>query len=148
MLVSFWCHFRGCPVSQPSLDHTLLNGPMFVDWLYRQCPDLDGAATVILGASATRRIRDWRLGTCPDAYDIPDRLCVALGLHLDEIPDEIWITSRPMKRTRKRQPWEKRKALEMLREGWLPTEVAREMGVTARAVQYWREHADEFEVAA
>lgn len=128
-------------MSQPSERHRWLDGPLFVEWLYGRFPDLDGHAKDLLSSSDIRRLFDYRHGVCPEAYGIPDRICVALEIHLDEIPDKVWRTSprrrKVQRRSRNASPWERRRALEMLAEGYFPLEVAREIGVTPRTIERW-----------
>lgn len=133
-------------MSQPSLSHRYLDGPMFVDWLYEEIPELDGHASTLLDANDIRRIFDYKQGTCPEAYGIPDRICVSLGLHLDDIPDRVWRTvpAKPARYERRRRnatPWEKKKALAMLEEGYLALEIAGQVGVTPRTVTRWKKAA-------
>lgn len=129
-------------MSQPSLSHRYLDGPKFHAWLYEVCPELDGLSSSLLSANDIRRIFDFKNGTCPEAYKVPDRICVALGLHLDDIPDEVWRTVPPrrkvVRRSRNATPWEKRKALEMLEEGYFPLEIAKQLDVTPRTVVIWK----------
>lgn len=122
-------------VSQPSENHRHLDGRKFVKWLYEVRPDIENRVNTVLGATICRRLYGYGKGTNPDAYDVPDRICVKLGLHLDDIPDDIWL----LKSSRGRKPmvWEQRRAKELLGEGFYPAEVARLLNVAPSSVHRW-----------
>lgn len=125
-------------MSQPSEDHRFIDGPGFVEWLMRVRPELEGHVVAVLGSSIQRRLYDWKRGSCPEAFGVPDEICTKLDLHLDEIPDELWLTVRPRVRG-KRRPWERQRAVEMLREGYFPTEIAAQLNVAVGTVRRWGE---------
>ena len=129
-------------MSQPSEAHRYLDGPLFVEWLNERFPGLGEHPDQFLSRTDSRRLFDYERGSHPYAYMVPDRICVALGVHLDEIPDRVWRKAPPKKRRRTRNttPAERRRALEMLRER-KTGEVARLLGVSKRTVENWRRAA-------
>ena len=71
-------------------DLEYLDGPGFVAWVLRRRPDLDGAVQTILGKAQGRNFSRWRKGDRV-SLDQADRLCCDLYLHINEIPDELWV---------------------------------------------------------
>lgn len=118
-----------------------LDGPRLAAWLEERFPELAGDANTpdsiraILGADGAARLRRWRKGAVAH-LDGADKICVALGLVIDQdLPDDLWVDP-PHKKVR--LTWEQRRALEMLDEGFYPTEVGRLLGVNAKTVRQWR----------
>jgi hypothetical protein len=68
-----------------------LDGPGLVHWL--ESHGLDNPE-IQLGFHA-RAIRHWRAG-CKASVYVADRVLIKLGLHLSEIPDDLWV--QPPKR--------------------------------------------------
>jgi len=77
-----------------------LDGPGFVEWVMRRRPDLDGKLRVILGDSQARNFGRWRHGDKVSLQQA-DRLCCDLYLHINEIPDELWVEAPARGGTRK-----------------------------------------------
>lgn len=123
------------------------DGPKLMAWLREVEPHLwesednhgnTGSVTRTLGGRWNRRFYDWDRGSQPDVWTV-DKLCVSLGRHLLEIPDDVFLLERRKKRPSVRKPnIDKAKALDMIVEGYLPTEIAREVGVTAHTVNKWK----------
>lgn len=118
-------------------DGQFADGRLLVAWAYEKRPDIAVEARW-MGESWTRRLYDWKRGANP-GVDTVDRFCLALGLHLSETPDEIWVDQRPRRDRKRPTKWEHRRAIEMLEEGYLPTEVAAALGVTPRTITNWRQ---------
>lgn len=66
-----------------------LDGPKFVAWL----EGATGFTAEPHGASVKRRVTDWKAGA-PVSIWKADDLLTHLGLHLSQVPDELWIDGR------------------------------------------------------
>ena len=122
------------------------DGPKLMAWLREVEPQLwaenrdgnPGQVTPSLGDRWNRRFYDWDRGSQPEVYTV-DKLMVALGRHLLEIPDGVFLFERRKPKRGTRKPnIDKAKALDMIAEGYLPTEIAREVGVTPHTVNRWK----------
>lgn len=69
-----------------------LSGPRLASWLEETFPGLaDGHTEALVGPSGARRIREWKRGAVAHV-DTADRICVRLGLVIDQdVPEEFWI---------------------------------------------------------
>ncbi len=88
-----------------------------------------------IGPNWNRRFYDWDRGSCPSVYTV-DKLMVALGRHLLEIPDECFVEKREYKESPERR-WKRETALRLVEEGHFQSEAARAVGVTRRVVAGW-----------
>jgi hypothetical protein len=110
----------------------------FRDWLFEVCPELDGGYDLTLGGNNVRAIHraihESKHGTL--TLDVADRICVALGLHIDtDLPEHLW---RPAT-VRGPEPNPTRDlGIQLLSEGRGVAEVARHCGVSTSAVRAWR----------
>lgn len=128
-------------MSQPSLEHRWLDGSEFFDWLLETCPGIQIDKELTL--SQARALRRWREeDTYPDAYDIPDKVCVRVGLRIDDIPDSIWRKS-PRNRGFPPKTWEQRKAHELYAEGFYKAEISRQLDVSVASVTRWLKDVDQ-----
>lgn len=124
------------------------SGPKLMAWLKEVEPGLwadrneggTGAVKSTLGDSWNRRFYDWNRGSQASVYTV-DRLMVSLGRHLLEIPEDVWEYENAKKPSVRRMDRERARALDMLSEGYLPTEVAKEIGVATRSVTRWAQKA-------
>lgn len=122
-----------------------LDGPRLVAWLEDRFPELEPDSGVnnrdIIGASGAARLFRWRKGVTA-GVDAADKVCVMLGLVIDQdLPDDLWVDP-PVKKVRKTRTWEHKRALEMLEEGYYPAEIGRFLGVDARTIRQWRWRAN------
>lgn len=116
-----------------------LDAEQLTAWIYEIRPDLHESATAILGDTGVRTMHRWR----EQGYvtlDSADKICVALDLHLMEVPEDIWI-EKPKRKVRQSLKWEYRRALEMAEEGFFVSEIARNLNVTRNTVRRWLERA-------
>ena len=122
------------------------SGPKLMAWLREVEPQLwaensnggNGWVKTILGDSWNRRFYAWNRGAQAHVWTV-DKLMVALGRHLLEIPEEVWeYKSNKGGNSKFVNNKDKAKALDMIAEGYLPTEIAREVGVTAHTVNKWK----------
>lgn len=95
-----------------------IQGPGLVVWLESHglfSPDIQ------LGFHA-RRIRHWREGKTADLHTA-DIVLTKLGLHLSEIPDELWLEEAP--KARRYTDKDRKEMARRLGEGQTVTAVAR-----------------------
>lgn len=65
-----------------------LDGPRLVCWLEGK-----GLFSMQLQVGGlARRVSDWKKGTTANVFTA-DRVLTRLGLHISEIPDELWVDS-------------------------------------------------------
>ena len=96
-----------------------------------------GQVRPMIGDNWNRRFYDWTRGACPSVYTV-DKLMVALGRHLLEIPDECFCEERRYNESPERK-WQRERAVEMVAEGYHKLEVARQMGVSRATIARWVE---------
>lgn len=109
-----------------------LDGPMFHDWILKKAPHIIGDREGILGYTHSRSMMRWRSGErCH--YSTADRLLTQLGLHLTEIPEEIWRWARHE---------EKEKGLAHFRNGKSVKQVAAWFGIRKSTATKWKIEAD------
>lgn len=96
-----------------------------------------GQVRPMIGDNWNRRFYDWDRGTRPSVYTV-DKLMVALGRHLLEIPDECFCEERRYNESPERR-WQRERAVEMVAEGYHKLEVARQMGVSRATIARWVE---------
>lgn len=109
-----------------------VDGPRFAEWLDQVRPDYRDELTEHLSRTVARLREPGTKGK----VDTADRICVALFLHLSEIPDEVW-TFDPPNRGRKVDEKQKAEALAMVESGVPPAEVARRLQVHYMTVRRW-----------
>lgn len=63
-----------------------VDGPKFVAWLEEHGLE----SKLSLGEGLARRMRDWQSGGVA-SVDAVDRVLVAMGFHLSELPDDFWV---------------------------------------------------------
>lgn len=107
-----------------------------LDWL-------EGEGVTMTDAHArhprlARALRRWREGQVVNVYSA-DRILTELGTPLALVPDELYRDA-PQGR-RRIAPEIKARGIEMAREGKAPSEICRELGVSAGAVYAWRREA-------
>lgn len=90
-----------------------------------------------IGPNWNRRFYDWNRGSRPSVYTV-DKLMVALGRHLLEIPDECFVEERKYNESPERK-WQRERAVRMVEEGYHKLEVAAEMGVSRATIARWVE---------
>jgi hypothetical protein len=113
-----------------------VDGPKFVEWIARVRPDYMAE----LSDSQRRALLRFSHPGAKGSLGAVDRICVALFLHLSEIPDEVWSHDGPAKG--RRLPDEvRREALELTAQGLGPTEIARRLRITHRTVTKWKRRA-------
>lgn len=113
-----------------------VDGRKFIEWLYEQRPDLEGNASSWLTGNQARAMGRWKQeGSRPDVTDIPDQICVRLGLSIEDIPDHVWVA--PKVGGRKSLPWGQRRARQLLAEGFYKAEIARMLDVSPGTVHRW-----------
>lgn len=106
-----------------------LDGPRLYEWLKEH--GLDHPA-IELGREHERAIRHWRDGRRANVYTV-DRVLVALGLHLSEVPDDCWVDP-PYRGELK--PERRAEILRLIKdEGMAPGTVARLTCVDPRTVR-------------
>lgn len=110
------------------------DGPKLAAYLLERFPEIEGDRTRVLGDALTRRLFDWRRGSVAGVESV-DRMCIRLGLVLDDDIPVSFGCSAPVKG---RSSWERKRGVEMLREGWLPGEIAKQLGVNVRTVRRWK----------
>ena len=121
------------------------DGPALMAWLREVEPKLfgkrweasPGQVRPMIGDNWNRRFYDWTRGACPSVYTV-DKLMVALGRHLLEIPDECFCEERRYNESPERK-WQRERAVEMVAEGYHKLEVARQMGVSRATIARWVE---------
>lgn len=123
------------------------DGPKLMAWLREVEPQLwaetadmrynTGNVNGTIGPNWNRRFYDWTRGACPSVYTV-DKLMVALGRHLLEIPDECFCEERRYNESPERR-WQRERAVEMVAEGYHKLEVARQMGVSRATIARWVE---------
>ena len=122
------------------------DGPKLMAWLREVEPELwesnreggvCGQVAPRIGQSWNRRFYDWDRGAQPNVYTV-DKLMVALGRHLLEIPDECFCEERRYNESPERR-WQRERAVEMVAEGYHKLEVARQMGVSRATIARWVE---------
>jgi hypothetical protein len=70
-----------------------VDGPRFVDWLYKKRPELHGNAVNWLGQNHCSLF--WRAKNKQVSIhlDEADKICCILDIHIDaELPEDIWVT--------------------------------------------------------
>ncbi|MQA76051.1 MAG: hypothetical protein GEU88_17245 [Solirubrobacterales bacterium] len=111
-----------------------LEGPGLCEWLERSGAVL--RPDVELDANMARNWRRWEAGGHADVYTV-DRLLCGRGVHLSEVPDELWRTRRPYRRRRRVAARERERAARRHLAGAPARQVAGELGVSERAVRNW-----------
>ena len=109
-----------------------LDGPDLYEWILKRCPYIKGDREGILGYTHSRSMVRWRSGERAH-YATADRLLTLLGLHISEIPDEIWRWAKRRK---------KEKGLEHLRNGKSVKQVAQWVGARESTVYNWKAELD------
>ena len=109
-----------------------VDGPKFVEWLGEVRPEYRSILNESQGQNLYRLNVEGTVGS----LSIADRLCVALDLHIAEIPDDVW-TDPPPKRTRRHSPGTRTKALELVASGATPNEAGNMLGLDGSTIRYW-----------
>ena len=115
-----------------------LDGPKFVNWLER-ADDFSGEPH---GTAIKRRVTEWRAGA-PVSIWSADHLLTRIGLHLSQVPDELWIAGRhrtpaPARKVRPTYSKELREALvARVEAGDSLNELSIATGISERTIQRW-----------
>jgi DNA-binding NarL/FixJ family response regulator len=112
---------------------TWLDGRGFTYWLDSRRPERLG----LLGESTERRLRNARALSGQLSVHTVDRIVTTLGLHLSDVPDEVWVERRPRRFHPPVPPEERERAVRLRLSGTPATEIARTLGVSDRAVRSW-----------
>lgn len=121
-------------------DGEWLHGPALVEWLEEH--GLESPHTQ-LAATLARRVHAWRNGSMANVYTV-DECLVMLGLHLIELPDDLWDLERSGLRlggrggSRFTEDQREDAARRYLR-GESSRAIARELGTGRRNVRAWAE---------
>lgn len=124
-----------------------LDGPGLYEWIEGK---RDLSRLYYVYPSFERRLRDWRREGCVASAYTVDKWLVEIGLHLSEVPDDLWredwLTEEgkrrreaPNLRTAEEAKARRTKALARLKQIGNQREVAEEFGVTVRTIYAWRE---------
>jgi hypothetical protein len=114
-----------------------LDGPMLFDFVMKKAPQLVGQREGVLGETLSRTMSRWRSGEHAH-YATADRLLTQLGIHLSEVPEEMWRWSRSDK---------KHLGIKHLKNGHSKKQVAEWMGVAKRTVETWQTEISEDKAA-
>jgi len=112
---------------------TVACGPKFYEWLIHTDANLEDAN---LGPAFARAIDRWKDGDNATLGKV-DELCVRVGLHLSQVPEEIWMDRPPRKKFRCSTPETRSEAIARVLAGESNREVAESIGCTPRAVANW-----------
>ena len=108
-------------------------GPKLYEWLIHTDANLEDAN---VGPAFARAIDRWKEGDNATLGKV-DELCVHVGLHLSQVPEEIWIARPPRKGSRHSTPQTRKEAVERVLAGETNRQVAESIGCTPRAVANW-----------
>ena len=67
---------------------TWLDGPAFMEWVFTHYSR--GELRAMFGEGRLRRTRDWQNGGKVH-YGAADRFLTVIGMHLSEVPEEVWL---------------------------------------------------------
>ena len=109
-----------------------VDGPRFVAWIERVRPDYMAELT----DTHHRALYRFRQPGAKGSVETVDRICVALFLHLHEIPEDVWTWEPPSKGKQVDQAT-KKDAVEMVKSGTPVAEAARRFGVHYETLRYW-----------
>lgn len=119
-----------------------VNGPGFVEWLWRVRPQLDGHLTTLLPEKDWREIMRAREGKVV-GLSAADRICCHLFLHIDsEMPEELWVEGP--RRGRPPHP-RAEEAANLLGQGKTIREVAKTTGMSRSSLASIRAKHKAFE---
>ena len=109
-----------------------LDGPGLVAWLERGGADLTDTA---IGGRA-RTVRHWRRGGMA-SLDVAESLLIELGLHIELLPDELWLALLPRRRHRLYPVEIREEAVRRVRAGEPVKDVARAIDCSRRSISSW-----------
>lgn len=116
-----------------------VDGRAFYDWLTELVPDW----RTVLGPSQARAVsRMIDTDGAKTSLRVVDRICCQAGLHINEIPDDVWTD--PPKRPTGRPPAPpeiREAAVTALKNGESARQVAARFGVARTTVNNWKNKA-------
>jgi len=110
-----------------------LDGPRFTDWLLEN--GLNSPA-VQLDSRLERAFGRWRAGAKASVW-IADAMLVALGLHLSELPDDLWV-EEPNGGAGRLTEWAKAEILGRLHASEPVRQIAHQLGCSPGTVRHYR----------
>lgn len=114
-----------------------LDGKAFAAWLEGRRPDLRTRFT----DSENRTLYRLRTENGRASLAVADRLCVRLNVHLNEIPQWVWLPPAKDAANRVRSVSIKGEAVALLADGATVQETAAELKLSTRTVSEWRREA-------
>lgn len=112
-----------------------LDGPGVFEWMVDAKVVTEGQMKTQFGSSRARRLNAWRGGDAATAAVVDEMLC-GKGIHLSEIPDELWL-SEDRKRASRQAPEIREAGARRYRAGESAQALASEYGVTAHSIRNW-----------
>jgi hypothetical protein len=109
-----------------------VDGQKFVAWLSEIRPDYRSVLDESQGRNLYRMTEDAAVASLARV----DRICVALDLHICEIPDDVW-TEPPPNRGRRHSLDTKAEALAMVEDGATVRETADALSLNGATIRYW-----------
>lgn len=76
---------------RPSGDHVFVDGPGFCEWALADVPV--GKRGDVFGDAVMSGLLACSNGYCADAFGFVDQVCETLGLGIDDVPDNLWLTA-------------------------------------------------------
>lgn len=112
-----------------------LDGPGVYEWMVDAKVVTEGQMKTQFGSSRARRLNAWRGGDAATAPVVDEMLC-GKGIHLSEIPEELWLTGE-QKRASRQAPEVREAGARRYRAGESAQALASEYGVTAHSIRNW-----------
>lgn len=86
------------------------------------------------------RVRKWAEGEQAKIESV-DKWLTFIGCHISELPDDFWEEPKSRGAARRFSEVEKRRAVQLLRDGLSPTEIAKGLGCSPKSVRLWERAA-------
>lgn len=123
-----------------------INGPKLAAWLReRDRLPLDygrekGRTSKDPISHLHSRVRKWAEGE-QAKLEAVDKWLTFIGCHISELPDDFWEAPKTRGAARRFSEFEKRRAVQLLRDGLSPSEIARGLGCSPKSVRLWERAA-------
>lgn len=123
-----------------------INGPKLAAWLReRDRLPLDygrqkGKTSKDACSHLHSRVRKWEQGE-QASLEAVDKWLTFIGCHISELPDDFWEEPKKRGAARRFSEFEKRRAVQLLRDGLSPTEIAKGLGCSPKSVRLWEQAA-------